>query len=103
MAAKREPELTPEQDHRRRLEQLRDDLRNAIDRCSENMLPQLSGQYRATLADIAALPPAVAAAPSVRDELRAQRERRTQEGAPTGKAPRRSTPAPVPATRRASK
>ena len=44
-------------DHRRRLEELRDKLERALGSCTENMLPQLAGQYRATLADIAALPP----------------------------------------------
>lgn len=44
-------------DRRKRLETLRTQLEQALSTCSENMLPQLAGQYRATLADIAALPP----------------------------------------------
>lgn len=42
-------------DARKRLEELRDKLAAALEGCSENMLPQLSGQYRATLADLLAL------------------------------------------------
>jgi len=62
-------------DHRERLEDLRDKLAMALGQCSENMLPQLAGQYRATLADIAALPPVVEAQ-SVTDEIRARREKK---------------------------
>jgi hypothetical protein len=40
-----------------RLERLRDQFEAALSSCSENMLPQLASQYRATLADLAALPP----------------------------------------------
>jgi hypothetical protein len=43
---------------RERLEQLRDQFEVALASCSDNMLPQLASQYRATLADLAALPPA---------------------------------------------
>jgi len=62
-------------DRRVRLEQLRDQLALALGQCSENMLPQLAGQYRATLADIAALPPVVVAQ-STTDEIRARREKK---------------------------
>jgi hypothetical protein len=59
-------------DRRERLETLRTQLEQALATCSENMLPQLAGQYRATLADIAALPPLVEKV-SVKDELKAKR------------------------------
>jgi len=62
-------------DRRVRLEGLRTQLEQALSTCSENMLPQLAGQYRATLADIAALPPVVEAQ-SVTDEIRARREKK---------------------------
>jgi hypothetical protein len=59
-------------DYRVRLETLRDQLTAAVLTCSENMLPQLSGQLRATLADIAGLPEVVVKL-SQADELRAKR------------------------------
>jgi hypothetical protein len=62
---------TPD-DRRKRLEDLRDQLADAIGSCSENMLPQLAGQYRATLADIAALPPVVQKV-AVKDDLKVRR------------------------------
>ena len=62
------------EDHRKRLEALRDKLALALESCSENMLPQLAGQYRATLADLAALPAEVAKVLSVRDQLKERRE-----------------------------
>lgn len=67
--------VEPVDDRRRRLEELRDQLAAAIGACSENMLPQLAGQYRATLADLAALPPVVEKV-SVTDELKQRRSRR---------------------------
>ena len=59
-------------DHRARLEQLRDQLTDAILSSSENMLPQLAGQLRATLADLAALPAQVEKV-SMTDELKQRR------------------------------
>jgi hypothetical protein len=67
--------MTSPDDHRARLERLRDQLAAAIESASENMLPQLAGQYRATLADLAALP-IVAGKVPVKDELRARRQDR---------------------------
>jgi len=66
--------VDPHADQRRRLTELRDKLEKAIESCSENMLPQLSGQYRATLADLAALPSVVAGPVSKMDELKERRE-----------------------------
>jgi hypothetical protein len=43
--------------HRERLLALRDKFEAALEDCSPNMLPQLGSQYRATLAEIEALPP----------------------------------------------
>ncbi len=65
----------PNADRRERLERLRDQLADAIAGAEANMLPQLAGQYRATLADLAALPPVVGKV-SVKDELKARREGR---------------------------
>jgi hypothetical protein len=65
-------------DHRDRLELLRDQLSDALASAAEtnpNMLPQLAAQYRATLADLAALP-AVDGAVSKRDELKERRASR---------------------------
>jgi hypothetical protein len=62
-------------DQRVRLERLRDQLTAAIESCSENMLPQLAGQLRATLADLAALP-APEDKVSITDELKQRRAAR---------------------------
>lgn len=65
-------------DQRERLERLRDKLSAAIDGASMEMLPQLSGQYRATLADLAKLDdrePSV----MIHDDLREVRRRRRAE------------------------
>lgn len=62
-------------DRRERLEKLRDQLAAAIECAEPNMLPQIAGQYRATLADIAALPPVVEKV-AVKDELKARRQNR---------------------------
>lgn len=59
-------------DRRERLERLRDQLTAAMETCSENMLPQLAGQLRATLADLAALP-VVEEKVSKTDELKQRR------------------------------
>lgn len=67
-------------DRRKRLEELRDQLASAIATCTENMLPQLAGQYRATLADLAALPPVVEKV-SVTDELKQRRAGRVAKAA----------------------
>lgn len=69
-------------DHRARLERLRDQLTAAIESCSENMLPQLAGQLRATLADLAALP-APEERQSLTDELKQRRAARRRSTAET--------------------
>ena len=80
-------------DYRTRLVRLRDQLTTAIETCSENMLPQLSGQLRATLADIDALPPLVAGPKTLRDQLKEQRDKRAENRGP----------APAPAATASSK
>jgi hypothetical protein len=74
-------------DRRARLEELRDQLASALASCTENMLPQLAGQYRATLADIAALPPVVVKV-AVKDDLKARRAGRVA-AAKAGASPAR--------------
>lgn len=69
-------------DRRQRLERLRDQLTAAIDSCSENMLPQLAGQLRATLADLASLPEPVERQ-SLTDELKQRRAARRRPAAET--------------------
>lgn len=69
-------------DRRVRLEALRDQLTAALDTCSENMLPQLAGQLRATLADLAALP-APEDKVSLTDELKQRRASRRGATPPT--------------------
>lgn len=76
-------------DRRVRLEALRDQLTSALDTCSENMLPQLAGQLRATLADLAALP-APEDKVSLTDELKQRRASR-RGAAPTTSAPATGT------------
>jgi hypothetical protein len=66
--------LMADKDHRKRLETLRDRLEAALETCSENMLPQLAGQYRACLADLADLPSVQEASPA--DDLNARRASR---------------------------
>lgn len=73
-------------DRRQRLEALRDTLTAAIESCSENMLPQLAGQLRATLADLASLPEPVERQ-SLTDELKQRRAARRR--------PASETPAPA--------
>ena len=62
-------------DHRRRLEALRDMLDSALSVASPEMLPQLAGQYRATLSDIAKLDAAEPKA-MIHDDLVAKRRAR---------------------------
>lgn len=47
--------MARDDDYRRRLEALRDQMESALSVASPEMLPQLAGQYRATLSDIAKL------------------------------------------------
>ncbi|MFZ4812843.1 MAG: hypothetical protein ACOYL9_16000, partial [Ilumatobacteraceae bacterium] len=72
-------------DRRQRLERLRDQLTKAIESCGENMLPQLAGQLRATLDDLAALP-VVEEKVSLTDELKQRRAAR-RVPAPKAAAP----------------
>ena len=72
-------------DRRAALVVARDTIARAMDECDPNMLPQLAGQYRATLAELAALPTAEVV--SKRDELRARRDARAKDrGAAARKA-----------------
>lgn len=90
------PVVDPHADRRKRLEELRDDLAEALREAKRsknlNMLPQLAGQYRATLKDLDELPVVVKGAQTVRDQLKERRESKIS-GAPD----RGSTPAPAPA------
>jgi hypothetical protein len=74
--------VVTDDDRRQRLERLRDQLTTAIEACSENMLPQLAGQLRATLADLAALPEPVERQ-SLTDELKQRRAARRSAAAQT--------------------
>ena len=64
-------------DHREKLIALRDRLERSMDESPPQMLPQIAGQYRATLADIAALD---SAAPQVglEDDLKKKRAQRRE-------------------------
>ena len=84
MPAKPAPKSAAD-DHRERLERLRDQLAAAIETCSENMLPQLSGQYRATLESLAQLAPTAVARATVRDQLKERREQQRTGGRPAPK------------------
>lgn len=68
-------------DRRAALERLRDTLAATLDECDPNVRPQVAAQYRATLADLAALP---AAQKSQLDELQARRAERRQAGRQPG-------------------
>lgn len=75
---------------RQALERLRDTLAASLDACDPNMHAQLAGQYRATLAELAALP-AAEVVPK-RDELAKRRADRaanrgaaSPEAAPSGR------------------
>ena len=71
-------------DRRERLEALRDRLEVAMDEVGPQMLPQVAGQYRATLADLAEIDSASPQA-GMQDDLKAQRDARRERQ-------RRSTP-----------
>lgn len=64
--------------HRERLESLRDKLEAALDVASENMLPQLAGQYRATLEALAQLDASQPVA-GIEDDLKRKRAERRKE------------------------
>lgn len=66
-----------DRDHRQRLEDLRDQLETALSVASPEMLPQLAGQYRATLADLAKIDAAEPQA-MLHDDLVAKRRARRQ-------------------------
>jgi hypothetical protein len=78
MAARKLPETVlaaaQSDDARRALVALRDGLAKAFDAADVNLKPQISGQLRAVLADLAALPAEKKATPV--DEIRARREAR---------------------------
>jgi len=65
-------------DRRERLVRLRDQQEAALALCSVELLPQLSGQYRATLVEIDEIDSA-GATDDMRDDLRDQRQRRMQK------------------------
>jgi len=79
-------------DRRRALEVLRDTLAAGLDAVDPNVLPQLAAQYRATLADIEALPRVTAVIPK-KDELRERRNARRRN---TGKNGGTTPPTPIP-------
>lgn len=64
-------------DRRQALEVLRDTLAASMDVVEPNVAAQLAGQYRACLADLAALP--AVEVQSKRDELRERRAARTAD------------------------
>ena len=61
-------------DHRAALEALRDTLASLLDSTEAQVHAQLAAQYRATLADLAALDAVTAKPKGLRDELKAKRE-----------------------------
>ena len=61
-------------DHRAALEALRDTLASLLDTSEANVHAQLAAQYRATLADLAALDNVAAKPKGLRDELKAKRD-----------------------------
>ena len=63
-------------DQRAALEALRDTLAALLDTTTSQVHAQLAAQYRATLADLAALDGANAKPKGVRDELKAKRDSR---------------------------
>lgn len=65
-------------DHRERLEALRDQLAQALADADANMLPQLSGQYRGTLDDLAKLD-AKSPAAGIQDDLKELRRKRRHQ------------------------
>ena len=95
------PDAKPErlEDTIARFEQLRDDLRDALDeakRAGAGTVAQLSAQYRAVCNDLLELDPPAATGPvSKLDELK---ERRARRDSPEAGPP---TPAPVGTARKA--
>lgn len=78
-----------EDDRLARLVVLRDQLQDALSVAAEvnpNMLPQLAGQYRATLVEISELVAKAPAVKSTQDQLRERREQKQQRagGAASG-------------------
>ena len=82
MPAKRTPPPAPvtnlaaakSGDRRQALELLRDTLASALDECEPQMAAQIAGQYRACLADLAALAPSKSV--PMRDQLAEKRKAR---------------------------
>jgi len=64
-------------DRRTRLEALRDRLEIAMDDAGPQMLPQIAGQYRATLADLDEIDSQSPQA-GMQDDLKAQRDARRE-------------------------
>ena len=62
-------------DRRAALVTLRDTLARSMDECDANMHAQLAGQYRATLAELAALPAAEESGLRLLQGARAQRRK----------------------------
>ena len=75
-------------DRRAALVALRDTLARSMDECDANMHAQIAGQYRATLAELAALP--AVEVKSKRDELRERRDARAKD---RGSTARQAAPA----------
>lgn len=61
-------------ERRRALEELRDTLASLLDTTEAQVHAQLAAQYRATLADLAALDDAKPTPKGLRDELKAKRD-----------------------------
>ena len=89
--AEPDTEVSATDDYRERLMTLRDQLTAAILVCGENMLPQLSGQLAARLAELHALPPLVAGPKTVRDQLKEARDRKLAENGGAASAPKLPT------------
>lgn len=71
--------LTREQ-HLDELDKVAERLKVAMATCPDTVLPQMTAQYRACLAEIAALSPEEQKTASVRDQLRERREQSQRGG-----------------------
>ena len=73
-------------DTRKALEALRDTLASLLDSTEAQVHAQLAAQYRATLADLAALTDAAGKPKGLRDELKAKREAKGRRPTPNASA-----------------
>lgn len=91
-----------EDDRLARLVVLRDQLQDALSSAAEvnpNMLPQLAGQYRATLVEISELVAKAPAVKSTQDQLRERREQKQQRAGGAASGVSASAPASVAAAK----